>query len=282
MSLVPIRAAGRDDVPGLAPPDLNRVLQGLPPAPLPHRQRVPRGRHRAVAEIVADPRNVAVDPAETVLPRREHEGVGSVHERLGDDVELAHGARVRAPVGEVHHASVDSVPIRARAVVEELRAFPDPALPLEGSEGVDVEHGLPGGLRGLEVVHGGAAPDALDVVLVLPEVVHEVAAQAHVGDLPLVVVDGAQLGEHRVVLGFAGGPGDRGERALVLRLDPLHAPLAPQVLEEHVVGGVARRHGGDEGASIGADAGENPRATGRGERRASRSRGRARAVRREG
>ena len=264
VALVPVRAPRGDDVLGLAPPDLLRLAQGRPAAPLDGGERVPARAHRARPAVVAYPARVAVHPREVVLPRGHVERVlGLGDEGLPDDVELADRARVRAAVAELDDAAV-LAGLLAGAVVEEDGAFPHPRYGLLGGERVDVQDRLPRRRGGLEVVHRGSAPDALDVRLVLPEVVHERAAKAHGRDLVLVVVDGAEPRVHRIVLDDAGAD-DRGERARVLGLHPGHRALAAEVLQEDVLGGLVGRTGG--GASVGRHDGargrtDDPRARG--------------------
>mmetsp|Transcript_5036 Transcript_5036/g.12790 ORF Transcript_5036/g.12790 Transcript_5036/m.12790 type:complete len:290 (-) Transcript_5036:271-1140(-) len=246
--LVPVCHPGGHHVRGLAAPNLSGVLELGAALPLAHGERVSRGGHGALAKVEPHPHGVAIHPAEVVLGLGQGEAaVLGCDERLGHHVKLAHGARVGAAVRQLDDASVFAL-LLPRAVVEEVGALPHPRLALILGQGIHVQHRLPLGLLALEVLHGGAAPDALDVVLILPEVVHKVPAQADAGDLLLVVVDGAQAAVHGVVLGLAGTHDGR-QGAGVLRRDPRHGLIAAEVLQEHVRGravNVARlgAHGG--------------------------------------
>ena len=114
----------------------------------------------------------------------------------------------------------DSDTRRAGSPARDAGAGPDPVFAFGPAQGVEVEHGLPGGL-GLAVLgQRGAPPQAACMLLVLPQVVEQVAAAADRRDLLLRVQDradalacGSEAGlgfEHLARLGVAfAHPGKR-------------------------------------------------------------------------
>src|SRR5262249_40876189 len=96
-----------------------------------------------------------------LLALREHEAV--LHEGPHADVELAHGHRVFAAVGERDHTATFGW-------IGTVRAAPDPVRLLGARERIDVEHRRPLWLGRAIARERRAAPDAPHMRAVLPEV----------------------------------------------------------------------------------------------------------------
>ena len=242
------------------------VSSGVPRFHSLHHPRISGLGHRGRVESDADEERFAIEPGSVALRLRQAEAVGDELLRL--QVELADHVGIGAAAGKRHE--------RPGVVRRQgLCLVPHPVLVLRLPQGIEIEHGLPGGL-GLAVLHhGGAPPEAAFVLLVLPEVVVVGPDLVHVGDLGVGIEDLQDAGAHlleRLRAGeLAGALG-------VSRLDPGQGFLAGDVFEPEVgiLRGCGLRHGKvrrgkDGGHENGARAPEGG-ATGSGEGRHGTSR----------
>ncbi|PBI84826.1 hypothetical protein BKP43_50060 [Variovorax boronicumulans] len=130
--------------------------------PLLHQAWVARAGHGAGAEIGAHVQVVDVFPGDVVLRLRQREA--AFDERHAHQVELAHHVGVGAAARQRDQAAF----VRG---LQAVGAVPNPVLAVLRGQRVEVEHGLPRGLGRAVLVERGAAPQALGVRLVAPEVV---------------------------------------------------------------------------------------------------------------
>ncbi len=175
---------------------------------------IARLRQAAWTEVGGDQQGVAVQPTDAVLALGDDEA--AVHEPLGRQVELAHRHGVLAAVRQVDQAAGL---VRRQAV----GALEHPVLALGLGQGVDVQQRLPLGLGRAVRVQRRAAPDALRIGRVLPEIPQAFAQEADAGDAVGGGQDGLGLLTERLIAAVAG----QGRQGLFIR-------------------------GGDEGAGLGA------------------------------
>ncbi len=154
-------------------------------------------------------------------------------------VELAHGDRVLAAVGQREQAAVL---VRRLA----LGAFPDPVAMLGLGHLVEIQHGLPRrGAARVVVLGRRHAPDAAHVLGVLPEVPQAAVDLVRERDAILRLGQGQRL---RVVAREARIGLQRRQRLLVLGTHPGHRLGAVDLLQPDVRivggGGGRSRHGG--------------------------------------
>src|SRR5918994_4195756 len=115
-------------------------------------------------------------------------------------------------------------------------ALPDPVLALLAGERVDIEHGLPGGLRLAVLVECGAPPQAAHMLLILPKIIDASSAAGDEGDVGRA---GGDLVKRRLV-GLKGLVAQRRPGDLVLRPHPGERLRAFDLLEPEIgVGRVA-------------------------------------------
>ena len=221
--------------------------------PFLHHARVAGVGHRAVAEVGADVNGVDVDPADVALGLGPAEA--AFDEGLFGDVEFTGDGGVGAAAREIDQAAVV---VGAQAV----GAAPDPVHAFGLAQGVDVEQDFP--RRVFLAVFGqrGAAPDALRVLLVAPEVVVVLAALGHVGNAGVGIEDVQQVLAHLFEAGISGqllfGNGVSGA-------DPVQGLFAFDVLKPQVgvVVHVGRLGGGGvHGKGAGNEPGKGGKAHG--------------------
>ncbi|MNE10008.1 hypothetical protein D3C80_1027030 [compost metagenome] len=222
--------------------------------------------HRAGTEVGGDQQGVAVQPGQAMLAFGDDEAaLSGRHEGLGGQVELAHDHGVLAAVRQVDQAAGL---VRRQAV----GALEHPVLAFSFRQGVDVEQGLPLRLVAAIAVQGRAAPDALGIGRVLPEIAQAFVQEADAGNAVGGRQDGLGLlaeglvatvaGQGRQRLGVLGGDEGPG-------LDPVHLfqrqmivggpdPLGRQVARE-----VRRRIGRGDGGGIDRRQGQAPLSKGR-------------------
>ena len=201
-----------------------------------------------------DQQGVGVEPGGVALRRRQVKAAGRrVDEAAGLDVELAVAVGVAAVGGEGQQRQ----PVRfALGRAQEAGAVEDPFLAFRRGQRVHVQEDIPLRRPAPVALPGGAAPQALRVVPVLPEVVVPLAVLAHHGD-PVGGVQhledaGFQCGVLRVFQQFLG--------AGVLFPDPGQLFLAVDLLEPdvlvdgfgggHLSGGPGVGVGGGRGSSV--------------------------------
>ena len=172
-----------------------------------HNARIAGLGHRAGTEIGVEDDRVVVDIARIGLGVGEREAV--LQERLRGQVEFADDMGVAAVAREKDKTALE--------VAGTARTLPYPVLVLALRKLVDVDDRFPFRRRLRVVGDGGAAPDALGVRRVLPEVEDAVAADTSHRD----AVGCVEHFENGVVVGLiARIGGDGGAGAGVLLGDP--------------------------------------------------------------
>ncbi len=197
--------------------------------------------HGAGAPLAADRQGVLVQPGHVLLAARQEET--ALDEAGRGQVELARLDGVLAAVGQGNQAE----PLLG---LEAAGPLPDPGLALRLGEGVQVEHGLPLGIRGLVALQRRAPPQALGVRLVLPEIVDRPGADARHRD-PVGGVDDLQ--RFLVQRGVAGIGFQQAKAPLVLGLRPFEGAGAVGLLQpDEGIGGVGGGWGhGSRGRGLG-------------------------------
>ena len=210
-------------------------LEGLTASPQLDDPGIAGVGHRAGAEVRGHEDLVGAGPGDGSLGLGEREAV--FHEGPGHEVELPDNEGVGAAPGQAQQAAV---------VGRDQDGGPrvDPVLTLVASQGIDVEHDLPGGVRLSVLLEGRAPPQAAGVGLILPEVVVPVAGLVDVGDAIVGIEDPQQTPLQRIesrVFG-RGGPG-----RIVSFRDPCQRLVAADILQPQIgilVSRTARqRHG---------------------------------------
>ena len=222
---------------GFAADDGGGLAQRLAAVQQLHDERVAGGGHRARTPVAGQDQGVAVDPVHVLLAVRQ--GEPAVHEAAGGEVELAHRHRVLAAVRQGEQTARLRRPLAGGA-------FPDPVGALGLGQGVEVQHGAPVRRRRGVVGDAGGAPEAADVVGVLPEVEHLAAEEVRAGNAVLGLGEFERLG---VQAGVAGVAFQHLQRAGVLLVHPGQRAFAAYVLQPEVgvgggglgVGGLQRR-----------------------------------------
>uniref|UniRef100_A0A0N4ZZR6 PE-PGRS family protein n=1 Tax=Parastrongyloides trichosuri TaxID=131310 RepID=A0A0N4ZZR6_PARTI len=239
--------AGHRDVGLLAGEDLDRLIDRLAALQQPHGARIARVRQRALAEVARDQQGVLVDPAGAALGFGQAEAAPLAwsDEGAGHAVELAQGHRILAAVGQGYQAVAFLGGQAGRALI-------DPVGALGRRQGVEVQDRLP--LRRVRAiaVQRRAAPDPAHVLGVLPEVVDmAVVCEAGRGDAVARLHQVQRLLVQALIARVAL---QHAQRGLVVRLDPLHGPVALDLFQPHIgvgriAGGEARRGRGGAGGN---------------------------------
>ncbi len=190
-----VAAGGDVHVARLAGVDRGRAGQRGATVPLLDDVRVAGAGHRARAEIGEYVHAVFVDPAQPALGLGTEEAV--LDPGLAGQVELAGHVGIGAAARQRDQAA----PVGR---LQAIRAVPNPVLAFCLVQCIEVEHGFPLGLGLAVLVQRGAAPQAPLVLLVLPEVVVEIADLLHAGDLCVGVEDGEDVRLKPLELGGAG------------------------------------------------------------------------------
>ena len=185
-------------------------------------ERVARRGHRARPPVAADEERVLVDPGRALLGRRQLEA--AFHEPAGLQVELTIRHRVLAALGQRDEAV-------ALLGQQAVGALPHPFLAFRLRQRVEVDQGLPGGVRVRVVGLGRPAPQALRMIGVAPEVEDAAILLARHRDAVLGGRDrqrvAVEAGVARIVL-------QARQRARVLGLDPGQRLGPVLVLQPHI------------------------------------------------
>ena len=168
------------DIRGFAFEDGGGFLEGLTASPQFDDPRIAGVGHRAGTEIRRHEDLVGAGPSDGSLGLGEREAV--FHEGLGDKVELPDNGGVGAAPGQTQQAAVVG-----RNQDGSTRVHP--VLILIASQGIDVEHDLPGGVRLPVFLERRPPPQATGVGLILPKVVVPVAGLVDVGDAIVGIED---------------------------------------------------------------------------------------------
>ena len=236
---------------GRAAEHLHRLIERLAALEALHDERISRLRERAGPEVAPDEQRVLVDPRR--VPLRLGEPEAAVDELLRHDVELADLIGILAAVRQRD----ETAPLLG---AEAGRAVPHPVRALACRERVDVEHGLPFGVRAAIARRRRATQDAAHVRWVLPEVVDRAAADVGRRDAVRRLDDAQRVAMQLLVARIAP---QGAERRGVVGLHPLHRAVALDVLQPDVgVVGRGRRGahrcvrcGARRGSGMGSHAG---------------------------
>ena len=196
-------------------------------------------RQRVGRPVGGDEQMVLVLPVDAMLAARQVEA--AVDEAHRVEIELAHLGRVFAAVRQRDEAA-------ALVGAQAGHALHHPALALRLAERVDVEHGRPVRIGSAIVGERRLAPQAAQMIGILPEIVDFAVHEIGRGDAVLGAGDRERLLVERGVarIGLedlrAGG---------IVRVDPRHRARRGDVLEPEIGivadGRRCQRGGGDEG-----------------------------------
>ena len=190
------------------------------------------------AEVGGDQQGVSVQPFEAMLALGQDEAVLDPQARAG--VELAHHHRILAAVRERDQAAG----LVGRQAVGTL---PHPVPALRAGQGIDVEQGFPLGVRRPVGGQSRAAPDALGIARVLPEIADAVAQEAGARDAVGGGQDRLGLGAQGLVTGIAG---QGGQRLAVLLGHEGHGLCAVDLFQRQMVVDGTNAGGGQVGGGV--------------------------------
>ena len=215
------------DVFRVAAHQLDCTRQRLAPRQFLDDVRISGGRQFAGVPLTGDEQCVGTHPRHVLLALRQHEA--ALREAVCTDVELAHGHRILAAVGEQEQAALFG---RAYTIC----AVPHPVGLLRLREGVEVEHGGPHGRLRAVTLEGCLAPDAANVRRILPEVEQRAGHELDVRYAVACLCHGerglVELAETRILLEHFRG-------LVVLGFDPRHRAIAGEIFQPaEVIGGV--------------------------------------------
>ena len=151
---------------GLTLEDERRCRERRAPLPFADRPRVARGRQRTRSEVRGHEEAVFISPGHAALRLRQREPIRD--ERLPLKVKLADHIGIGPAPRKRHEADL----IRG---LEHHRPMPDPVFLLVGRQRVEIDDRLPGWIRLLVFSERRAAPEALRVRRIPPEVVEPFA-----------------------------------------------------------------------------------------------------------
>ena len=166
-----------------------------------------RGLERLAAERGRYQERAVVDPGRAALGLGQEEA--AIDEALGGEVELADHHGIGAAARQLHQAA----PVRRR---QRGAAMPHPILAFGPRQRVEIENDLPVGRAGAIARERGAAPEALGVLLVPPEIVEQAAALNDPGN----AIGRVQDVEHRDPVLLEPGIAERIPGLGVAGLDP--------------------------------------------------------------
>ncbi len=244
---------GRDAVPAIIPVaaiDLDRRGERFAAGQPLDDIGVARRGQVAGREVGRDEQVIGIFPGDAVLAARQVEAAGD--EGGGVEIELAHLDRILAAVGQRDQAALLERP-------KALCALEHPALALGLTQRVDVEHRGPGRAGVAVVGQRRLAPDAAQMLGILPEIIDRAMDEARRGD----AVPGPGDGQRLVVEGriMRIGLEQRGAGRIV-RIDPLHRARRRDVLEPQIRIFGRRLGNGGEGQGDSGEQGEGKQAHG--------------------
>ena len=225
---------------GLAADQLFSRLQRRAALPALHNEGIARCRQRALAPIGRDQQRIRAGPGAALLGLRRHEPV--FDELLGRQVKFAPNDGVLAAIRQGHHAFIAGI---AALRAETVGPLVDPVLAFGIGQLVEVQNGFPFGGVGCVAFQRGAAPQAPDMRVILPEIVDHAVADRAVRN----TLRRGQRFNSRLLIGRIIRVGLQfSKRALILAAHPAERGVAFHVFQPEIrilgggVRGVRRRN----------------------------------------